>query len=322
MSITVYIAAISILYSQSSASALIFHTSDGGKNWARENSATPNNLNGVSVDIVSGIALAVGDKGTILRRNEDGTWVNVSPDGLSADLYSVAAGVSSIMCCGADGTLLSSFDGGFSWRVWTDFGYENTDLYSINFDPTHPGSFLIAGENGFIYSSEEGELVQTGSSSDFIASCGMLCGGFPEIVLGRDGTAYHIRSDVNYNIGDTVFRGATEIVSGGGRYIAVGENGAVYRSLSDGVWESASSVTTENLNDVTYLVWGLTACAVGDCGTVLVSDDNGLTWGIVDIGMSRDFTAIAGNGAGEAYIVGKSAFSGILNILPFRGASH
>lgn len=322
VSITVYIAAISILCSQSFASALIFHTSDGGENWARENSATPNNLNGVSVDIVSGIVLAVGDKGTILRRNEDGTWVNVSPGGLSADLYSVAVGVSSIMSCGADGTLLSSFDGGFSWRVWTDFGHEDTDLYSVNFDPSHPNSFLITGENGFIYSSEEGEFVHTGSGSDFIASCGMLCSGFPELVVGRDGSGYSIRNEIMFNIGDTVIGGATEIVSGGGRYIAVGESGSIYRYSDLDIWERLSSGTVEDLNDVSYLIWGTTACAVGDNGAVLISFDNGVSWEIRTLGTDRDLAAVTGNGAGVACIVGGTALSGLVNLFPFTLVSH
>lgn len=324
-SVNRFIMCVSLLFVLSTdvfASAIIFYTADNGESWVMEESNTSFDLNDVAMNITTGIAISVGDNGTIQRRGEDGFWVDVSPKGLEADLYSVAVGVSGIMACGADGSLLSSFDGGFSWRVWTDFGYENTDLFSINFDPTHPNSFLITGENGFIYSSEESGLVLTGSSSDYVASCGMLCSGFPEVVLGRNGLGYNIRNEVMFDIVDAVIRGATEIVSGGGRYIAVGDCGSIYRYSDIEVWDSVPSSTGEDLNDVSYLIWGMTAYAVGDNGTVLMSYDNGVTWERIHLGTTRDLTAVAGNGAGIACIVGRTAFSGMVNLLPFNGVSR
>ena len=303
------------------AGAIILYTSDGGTSWLQEESNTVFNLNDVALSIVNNTAVAVGDSGTILRRGDDGVWSDVSPEGLSADLYSVAVGVSGMMACGADGTLLSSFDGGNSWRVLSDFQYRDRDLYSVNFDPTHPNSFLITGENGFIYSSVDG-LVQTGTGSDFVASSGKLCSGFPELILGREGECFLLENEESYKIQDVVIRGATEIVSGGGRYLAVGENGSIHRYADQGVWERTSSATEKDLNDVSCLIWGMTACAVGEDGTVLMSGDNGVTWEEIDLGTGRDLTAVAGNGAGLACIVGRSALSGVTNSIPFTGVSH
>ncbi|MCK5786337.1 MAG: hypothetical protein KAH54_07245 [Candidatus Sabulitectum sp.] len=298
------------------AGAIILYTSDGGTSWLQEESNTVFNLNDVALSIVNNTAVAVGDNGTILRRGEHGIWADVSPEGLSADLFSVAVGVSSMMACGADGILLSSFDGGNNWCVLSEFEYGGTDLYSVNFDPTHPNSFLITGENGFVYSSVDG-LVQTGTNSDLVASCGMLCSGFPELVLGREGECYFLGTREPYNIEDAVIRGATEIVSGGGRYIAVGENGSVIRYSNLDIWDSIVSGTGEYLNDVSYLTWGMTACAVGENGTVLVSGDNGFTWERVNVETTRDLTAVAGNGAGVACIVGRNALFDVLNGIPF-----
>ncbi len=290
----------------------MLYTSDGGASWVREESCTVSNLNGVAISITTGIAISVGDNGTILRRGEDGTWADVSPGGFTSDLYSVAVGVSGMMACGQGGTLLSSFDGGTSWRILENFQHSGIDFYSVNFDPTHPNSFLIAGEDGFIYSSEDG-LVETESSSDFVTSCGMLCSGFPEVVLGRNGSGYNIRNEIMFDIGDVLIRGATEIVSGGGRYIAVGESGSIFRYSDREVWNSIPSCTGEDLNDVSYLIWGTTACAVGDNGTVLFSEDNGFNWEEIKLGTSRNLNAVAGNGAGVACIVGSSVVSGMVN---------
>ncbi|MCK5035646.1 MAG: hypothetical protein KAS73_07130 [Candidatus Sabulitectum sp.] len=288
------------------------YTSDGGASWVREESSTVSNLNAVAISLTTGIAISVGDNGTILRRGENGTWADVSPGGFTADLYSVAVGISGMMACGEGGILLSSFDGGSNWTALSDFGHEDTDLYSVNFDPTHSNSFLITGDNGFIYSSRD-RLVQTGSSTDFVTSCGMLCSGFPEVVLGRNGSGYNIRNEVMFDIGDVVIRGATEIVSGGSSYIAVGESGSIFRYSDSEVWDSIPSITGENLNDVSYLAWGMTACAVGDNGIVLISEDNGLTWEISNMGISRNLNAVAGNGAWIACIVGSSVMSGMVN---------
>lgn len=289
--------------------AIILYSSDNGASWIREESGTPNNLYGVSVDIVTGVTLAVGDEGTILRRGEDQIWTDVSPEGLSSDLYSVASGLGGAMVCGAEGTLLSSFDGGLSWRVWSDFDCSNTNLLSVNFDPTHRNSFLILGEDGFVYSSEEEGIIPTGCTSEYVASCVSLCSGFPELIMGRDGSGFSILNNAGFVVANSTLNGATDLVSASGRFIVVGDGGSIFRYSSAEVWESISSITTENLNDVSYLAWGLTACSVGNNGTVLMSYDNGITWSDIDSGTKRDLTAIAGNGAGIACVVGRNAAS-------------
>ncbi|MCK5841177.1 MAG: hypothetical protein KAH31_03340 [Candidatus Sabulitectum sp.] len=307
-----YIFLLLFVSARISAEALILYTSDAGESWDREESNTLFCLNDVAISITTGIAISVGDNGTILRRGEDETWADVSPEGFTADLYSVAVGVSGMMACGEDGALLSSFDGGTGWRILDNFQHSGIDLYSVNFDPTHPNSFLIVGEDGFIYSSEDG-LVETESSSDYVASCGTLCNGFPDLIVERDGRAYRIQSENNFIIDNTILSGATEIVTGGSRYTVVGERGSIYRLLPQNEWECIAPITEENLNDVAYIMWGQTLCAVGKNGTVLISEDNGLTWEISNPETSRDLNAVAGNGAGIACIVGSSVMSGMVN---------
>ena len=194
--------------------AIILYSSDNGASWNREESGTLNNLNSVSVDIATGIMLAVGDEGTILRRGEDQTWTDVSPEGLSSDLYSVASGLGGAMVCGAEGTLLSSFDSGLSWRVWSDFDCSNTNLLSVNFDPTHRNSFLLLGEDGYVYSSEEEGLIPTGYISEYVASCVSLCCGFPELILSRDGSGFSLLNNTGFVVANSTLNGATDLVSG------------------------------------------------------------------------------------------------------------
>jgi len=297
----------------------VVYTSDGGENWSLEETGTFFNLNDVSVSIATGTAIAVGDHGVVLRREDSGTWTDVSPGELTANLYSVAVGISGIMACGERGTLLSSFDNGSSWRVWTEFGHDDINLLSVNFDPTHPNSFLITGEHGFVYSSTDG-IVTAGGDEDLIGSCGKLCSGFPDVILGRNGFGYFIRSLERFTVGDVDLRGTTEIVSGGSRYMAAGEGGCIYRYEAEGVWKRMNSGTSEDLNDISFLSWDTSACAVGDNGTVLISKDNGTSWTKVDIGVSASLTAVSGNGSGVGFIVGNSILSGVFDVLPFSRA--
>jgi photosystem II stability/assembly factor-like uncharacterized protein len=299
----------------------VLYTPDDGENWYREESNTGFNLNDVSVSMVNSTAIAVGDHGVILRRTDDGRWADVSLEGLTEDLFSVAVGVSSIMVCGARGTLLSSFDDGISWRVWSEFGHENTNLLSVNFDPTHTNSFFITGENGFVYSSTSG-VVNTGDSTAFAGSCGKVCNGLPELVIGRNGTGYFVESREGFTVAETTLRGMTEMISGAGIYMVAGDGGSIYRLESDGMWKQVFSGTSEDLNDISYLSWGTTACAVGENGTVLISEDNGVSWRAENTGIKADLTAVSGNGAGVAFIVGRNILSELFENLPFSGIGN
>ena len=56
------------------------------------------------------------------------------------------------------------------------------------------------------------------------------------------------------------------------------------------------------------LVFGETFCAVGEGGTIILSDDNGRTWRSVDSGTTAGLNGTAGNGGGIGFIVGDGPF--------------
>jgi len=281
---------------------------DSGAEWQREESGCLYALNGVSVDPASGNTVAVGDRGTILRRGESGIWADVSPEGIDSDLYSVALGVGGVcMVCGEGGILLSSFDGGVSWREWEQSEWPDDDLLSVNFDPTHTAEFLITGKNGFLFSTAAGGPVTPGTESDAVASCTRVCGGAPDMVIFRDGTVLSVSSaSEDGGIEGGTVNCATPVVSGGSFFIAAGPGGFI--SVFDGAWREVDSVTGYDLFSVAVLMFGGEACAVGENGTILVSSDRGFTWSEAPSGTSRNLNGVAGNGAGIGYIVGDGAF--------------
>ncbi|HOP27816.1 MAG TPA: hypothetical protein PKX02_11545 [Candidatus Sabulitectum sp.] len=266
-------------------SGTILSTADGGASWQREFSGTVGDLNGVAVDIFTGAALAVGDGGRIIRRGDDSIWEDVSLDGFQNDLFSVVMGSGGVcMACGADGALLSSFDGGYSWRVWEGFDSGGADLLTVNFDPTSPDNFVITGENGFVHSASAGREQIDGVTG----SCARLCSGEAEALAAPAGSI-------------------TALVSAGSPCIAVGEEGAVFLFGNNG-WARIESGCEEDLNGVTNLVFGETFCAVGEGGAIILSEDNGLSWRVVDSGTAADLNGVAGNGGGIGYIVGDGPF--------------
>jgi len=312
MRITTAFIIVLILLDSVHANALVLRTNDGGESWIREAPACTFSLNGVSIDPMSGLAIAVGDRGTVLRRETGSDWEDVSPPGLMKDLRSVAIGIDGVcMACGDSGTLISSFDRGVSWRVWGEFDYEGIDFLSVNFDPSSSGSFVITGEDGFIYTSSA-RAVEVRTSSSFIGSCVQLCSSFPEMVVSCTGDIYYPLRDSLHTVSEPLaFNGVTQVVSGGGTCAAVGNEGLVC-TYNGADWLVRESNCTADLYSVAYITFGRNLCAVGENGTILLSLDNGETWSRVLSGISRNLNGIAGNGSGSGYIVGESLWGRFL----------
>jgi len=61
-------------------------------------------------------------------------------------------------------------------------------------------------------------------------------------------------------------------------FMAVGDSGTIVTSTDGYIWTSETSGTSENLNGVTYNSFGGNWIAVGKNNTIIVSDDDGVTW--------------------------------------------
>ena len=92
---------------------LILTTSDAGSTWHQQASGTTAALFGLAVD-TDGIAVAVGQGGTILR-SEDGKQWSAVPANTTQMLNAVAAADHSFWAVGARGVTLQSSDGGKTW---------------------------------------------------------------------------------------------------------------------------------------------------------------------------------------------------------------
>ena len=134
-------------------SGRIFYTNSSGSTWIQESSGTNNDLNVVEFD---GIAIAAGDSGTVLFR-EEGVWVD----------YSIANGSNILDISITTNDSLSQmivFTAGRGGEIWKYNGTSwaqlstgvSTDIYGIDFLDENQG--IAVGASGLILGTEDGGI--------------------------------------------------------------------------------------------------------------------------------------------------------------------
>lgn len=184
---------------------------------AREDSGSTADLRAVAVD-GEGRAVAVGDGGTVLRRDLDGGW-KAQDSGVKADLFGVATASdgSRSIAVGAGGTLLISYAGIGTW-VAIDTGI-TADLRAIVYLDTNVA--VAVGDGVALRSEDSGET--------WIPA---------EVPAGVRLRAVAARNVVDSEIWGEVDR----------ELLAVGDAGAVLFSGDDGVtWTPEATPLSEDL---------------------------------------------------------------------------
>ncbi|MCY1061086.1 hypothetical protein [Nannocystis sp. SCPEA4] len=174
----------------------------------REQSGVEVTLRGVVMS-ESGAAVAVGDRGTIIRRSDD-AW-SEQASGVDVDLLAIASPhptSAKMLAVGAGGTILRSLDGGESWKSIASGTSAELD------------AVWMAERDGLAIAVGDGVVVRS-ENAGFTWSMGQVPEGVGTLrgVAGREG-------DV----------------------VAVGDDGLVLRSVDAGVtWVRVASGTTDDL---------------------------------------------------------------------------
>jgi photosystem II stability/assembly factor-like uncharacterized protein len=111
------------------ASGSVWSSTDAGLHFGREASGAVA-LNAIAMSDDGILALATGDRGSVLERAPGGAW-RVVPSGVSVDLYAALITTARHYVAGDAGTLLSSADEGATWAhvpVTTSEAYGLDDL--------------------------------------------------------------------------------------------------------------------------------------------------------------------------------------------------
>ena len=250
------------------ALGLAIGSDDGGKSWARQE--TPTKLSLLSVAEAKGRALAVGQGGTILRR-DNGAWQKVD-GGTDSRLLAVGMGEDGLaIIAGSFGTILRSEDGGATWEsVKVDWAALLTDaqephLYAVRMVSN---AIYVTGEFGLVLKSADRgktwKATETGEASLF------------DLSMDEQGQG-----------------------------LAVGQKGTILRTADGGATWQKMPVPADN----TLLgIWrnGAQAEAVG-IQAAFKSQDGGATWTVDNRGDTSTGWYEAIIGAGRPIIVGHQA---------------
>ncbi|CAA0092505.1 Ycf48-like protein [Zhongshania aliphaticivorans] len=266
----------------------IFRTDDGGKNWILE--SNDNSLSLLGVSFSASRAIAVGQFGVIVLRENDGTWRKVE-SGTSERIFNVDINNSGYaVAVGAFGLILRSTDNGLSWaRVSPDWsntfhdpdmrlgGFFEPNLYGVKINES--GRSWIVGELALVLASNDSGLTWAVNHA----------GGSSDVEVSPTLSAIDVRDD--------------------GTAFAVGQEGYILKSNDLGdTWNKLSSVTHQNLLGVTSLASGLVVAP--GMREILLSFNDGETWTSaegLDIKTGWYGSAAASEDGSSAIVVGNNA---------------
>ncbi len=254
-------------------------TSAEGVSWQLQTSGTVERLNAIAYG--NGSFVAVGESGTILSSTDGGSWLS-RISGISDHLNQVVWQQSQFVAVGDGSKVLTSPDG-ISWTQQTSIDTGN--IRSVLFD----GSELLLGSNnGELFASQDGQsftpLQQSQDQLTAVASDGgniLVRAGNPALLYrsndqGQSWSALSALGAMNVN--------ALEYFNG--QFIAVGDNGLIMLSTDGANWNTVSSGSSANLQDVFWYsgqdVQGAPFSlyvAVGNNGVILTSQ-NGTSWAL------------------------------------------
>jgi photosystem II stability/assembly factor-like uncharacterized protein len=258
---------------------VIFHSSDGGQNWTRQNSGEKETVlcDGVFLDKQNG--WVVGVSGTILHTSDGGATWNRQTTGTDRHLFGITfADKDYGWAVGEWGTIIHTADGGATWKKQ----HKEFDriLNNVYFADRKEG--WLVGERGTILHTTDGGETWN-----------------PQLPKSFERASFE---DELFNPPPSLF----------GMYFtdrdngwACGIDGTIIRTSDGGTtWNDLSSGTEQTLYTI-YIKNGK-SWVVGDKGTYLMSDDNGTTWKLYEelITTKKPFRDICFSSLEKGWIVG------------------
>ncbi len=222
------------------------YSSNDAKTWTAQNSSVSADL---KCAVFGGAYLAAGAAGSIVTSADAITWAAVN-SGTSSTLNGLATNnAGTYIAVGAGGSISTSSDSGSTWKAVSSG--TTRDLYAIAYGSNGSSNVFIAvGAQGTVLSSADG-LTWTSVAAPTTADLkGVSYAAVPTTVAGV-------------------------VTSSTVTWVAVGNGGSVISSNDSASWALRSSGSSKDLSAVTF---NTRFVALGDAGTLLTSDDGGLSW--------------------------------------------
>ncbi len=229
----------------------------------------------------------VGENGTVLRSTDSGaTWKTVA-SGTTKNLMKVfPIDDQNATVVGADGTILRTADSGATWQSVKS--PKDIILFDVSFTDKNNG--WIAGEFATVLGTTDGgqswNLLSGGNTSDFTIGPwftinftdpqhGLVAGLAGDVETSEDGGKTWKPSKLPDQSGTY----AVAIDSANKKVWAAGTGGRTFVQSAGGQWSEAQRTTFNDLTDIALA--GNRAVMVGLNGTILLSDDAGEKWQVV-----------------------------------------
>lgn len=233
------------------------------------------------------LGLIVGENGTVLRSTDGGATWKTAPSGTTKNLMKVfLVDEQNAVAVGADGMIVRTTDGGASWQ--SAKSPKDITLFDVNFIDKNTG--WIAGEFATVLGTTDGgqtwNLLSGGNTSDFTvgpyftvnftdAQHGLVAGLAGDVEISEDGGKTWRPSKLPDQSGTY----AVAIDQAGKKIWAIGSGGRTFVQSAGGQWSETPRTTFNDLTDIALA--GNRAVMVGLNGTILLSDDAGEKWQVV-----------------------------------------
>ena len=269
----------------------------------------PPALESIAASPDGSLAIAVGQRGTVLTSDDYGTSWTRRASSSSASLNSVALDANSgqAIAVGDEGTVLASDDYGMTWTERVSGS--SASLNSVALD-AGSGRAIAVGDEGTVLASDDYGMTWTervsGSSASLYsvaldASSGQaIAVGNASTVLTSDnsGTSWTRRT-----FDSSAWLRSVAFDASSGRAIAVGLSGTALTSVDYGAsWTRRTSGSPARLRSVAFDASSGRAIAVGYKGTMLTSVNYGVSWAERASGSSTWLKSVAFDASSERAI--------------------
>jgi putative intracellular protease/amidase len=246
-------------------------TSPDALTWTARSSGTSRDLHAITY--ANGLYVAGGRNGTIITSPNAINWTTRSTSTTNY-IERIAWGGGRFVAAVTHGTILSSTNG-INWQSHTHPAHPDAEFEGVAYGA---GRFVMVG----VFQDGNAHSIMLASSNgmDWISTTvdvgkglrGVNYDGNQFLAVGNDGVVIFSETGLGWGSYGFVepFENWRHVANALGRFIVVGNDGAVASFDNNAIWHPHASIVSQNLHDIAYGAGKFVA--VGNAGTIVQSD--------------------------------------------------